>query len=174
VFSFPRFMTATPVDAILADFEEGDELCCEGCESVIEDEAYYDGYESHYCEQCSSDLEQRAYDEAKAFAMEHCELLPPLPEYDPEFSFRASPEEYENGERESCSPAAYRAVCRHAYSNYDVLIRDLDRDGYIDRIYYEVIRARVEELIQQAIDEMDDDVRLALDARDLPGNDFDV
>jgi hypothetical protein len=43
---------------------------------------------------------------------------------------------------------------RHNCTNYDELIKDLKRDGVQSRIYYWVIRDRITELLEVAIDQM--------------------
>lgn len=113
-------------DALLA----GDERVCPNC------------YEA-WAEEC-------AESEAQAYAIEHCRLTAQVPDYDPELHYACSAEDYEMGAKESYTPNALLAWARHNATNYDELVKDLDRDSGEHRAYYTAIRQRVEQLILDA------------------------
>ena len=85
--------------------------------------------------------------EAEAFAREHCEICKSVPEYEPEYRWSVTPEEYAAGMKECYTENSHRAYCRHRCTNYDALLAGLDRGGLRDRILYDAIRARIEELL---------------------------
>lgn len=59
--------------------------------------------------------------------------------------------EYENGIKESYTPNSFRASFRHNRTNYDELIKDLDRYSVSGKIYYQVIRKRIETMVEDQI-----------------------
>lgn len=140
------------------DGEEGDDgvECCD-CDQHLPDEAYYDGEGNYFCAACLSVWVKEAEAEARAYALENCRIIRPVPPYDtsqPEY--RCTREEYESGARESHTPNAHLCHCRHACTNYDELTAPLARDGCWDRIMYDAIRERTDELVEAAIEESND------------------
>jgi hypothetical protein len=127
--------------------EELDEgITCDSCDMGIAGWAYFDG-DGFYCTSCAEALTREWFGDAQAFAKERCKIIHKLPAYDPACEYRCTPEEYEEGSRESYTPNAYLCRCRHECTNYDELIADLSRDHAEDRVYYEVIRHRIDELL---------------------------
>lgn len=88
--------------------------------------------------------------QAAIFAEAQCRITRPLPEYDPDEEFRCTPEEYENGDKASKTPNAHPCHCRHNGTNYDDLIRELDRSSATDQVVYRAIRDRIEKLLEDA------------------------
>ncbi|MBE7465613.1 MAG: hypothetical protein HS116_19230 [Planctomycetes bacterium] len=140
-----HYAFATPVSEI-----EADEVLCEKCKTKIEEEAYH-LIDAYYCESCVGDLEDDVEIDAVAFAEKNCRIAHPLPKYDASQEFKCTPEEYANGNRESNTPNAYLCRCRHKFTNYDELIRELDRSEPHDRILYVAIHGRVMQLIKEAL-----------------------
>ncbi len=70
--------------------------------------------------------------------------------HDPAHRFAPTPEAYAAGDREAYTENSVRAFNRHERTNYDDIVRDLDRDDALDRAIYEAVRARVEELLAEA------------------------
>ena len=135
----------------MPSFELDEPVCCTDCGQPIADDdfVYWDEPGEYYCEHCIDKLVKRVVKEARAFAKANCKITHPLPEYDEEAEFKCSREDYEAGERESYSPNAYMAHCRHNCTNYDDLIKSFDRDTYSDQLYYEAIKDRIAVLIEQ-------------------------
>lgn len=104
-----------------------------------------------YCEPCITDLKDRAEAKAKVYAAQNCKITKPLPEYDSQFEFRASPEDYDHGARESYTPNAYMCHCRHNCTNYEDLIASLDRNSLFDHAKYRAIRDRITDLLESEI-----------------------
>ena len=73
----------------------------------------------------------------------------------------------------------YDAALRHGYTNYDELIRPLDRYDIEHQMYYQAIRNRIDELLEQAKEELkekeleDDDDGDDWDEDDDDGDDWD-
>jgi hypothetical protein len=122
---------ATPAEAL----ERGVE--CAGCGVPFADMAYYDGDAGYFCERCDRERGERLTAEARIYAERECRITRPLPEYD-------------RRREHSHTPDAYLAHCRHSCTNYDELIVGLDRESVRNRIYYDAIRDRITELIEQA------------------------
>ena len=135
-------LSPTPV----SDIEEEDEtrkdgVHCDDCGERLTDEAYWDSDSDCYCELCANQLVEKTKIEAESYAREHCKITCQPPTYDLVYE----------------TPNALAALCRHEYTNYDELIKDLDRDGITGRIYYKAIRLVIEELLDDVIDKMADD-----------------
>lgn len=143
---------------------DGD-VTCGGCDDPVTGEAYYDGEGTYYCESCATDLAEGWTAEATEYAVQNCRITAPVPAYDPQREFRCTPEEYEAGAKESYTPNAHLAHCRHRCTNYEELLRGLDRDRAHDRVRVAAIRERVTELLEEAI------VAADLDAADLDAED---
>jgi hypothetical protein len=104
----------------------------------------------YYCEACIPAVAAEAEVEARAFAREYCRVTRPLPPYDPAREYRCTPEEYASGNRESYTRSAHACYCRHECTNYDELVRGLDRPSVTDQILYAAIRERIKELLEEA------------------------
>ena len=131
---------------------------CRVCEDDIvgDYQLYSDDFICCSCaEQMAEDLKSQAIDHASSA----CKLDAELPIFDPATSRTITPDEYANGARESNTENAYRCRLRHDFSNYDTLISQLDRDCCIDSITYQAIRARMDEMIDERIDD-DDLIRI--------------
>jgi hypothetical protein len=87
--------------------------------------------------------------EAERYALENCRITKTLPEYDPQYRDARTPEEYRSGDQESYTVNAHRCHCRHNCTNYDELIKTFDRDSLRDNVFYEAIRERIEELLNE-------------------------
>jgi hypothetical protein len=139
--------------------EDGEELRCTECDKLFgEDEevAYFeDGY---CCQTCAEERTEIAETEAKQFAEENCKITKTLPKYDPTQEFRCSPDDYESGSRESYTRNSHLCYCRHNCTNYDDLIKGLDKCDLEDQIAYEAIRCRIEELLRDQIEEDGDEL----------------
>lgn len=145
-------MAATSPEAV----EEIGVVACSECGEPFDSDSgyvYYDGDHSYYCEICACSVAARYAEEAEAYAEEHCKITGPLPEYDPDEEYKCSPEEYEQGLKDSYSPNAYLALCRHRYSNYEALIKPLDKASRTakGRLAYQAIRKRIMDLLLEAI-----------------------
>ncbi len=130
--------------------ELDEEPACEKCRTRISGEAYPDD-DGWYCESCMRERVFTFEAEARTYAEEHCRITKPLPWYNPLDEYRCTPEEYEMGDRESCTPNAHACHCRHNCTNYDELIKPLDRGSVRDQVFYSAIRDRIEELLEEAM-----------------------
>jgi hypothetical protein len=121
-----------------ADCDDAPDLIC------------FDG-EGYYCEACMEMRVAGLISQGVAYARQHCAITTPLPEYDPSREEKCTREEYATGFKESYSPNAYRACCRHNCTNYEGLIKGLDKHSHDvgDRILYTAIRERIEELLDE-------------------------
>lgn len=151
-FNATSFFDATPLEA----YDEC--VTCDACgEPIVDEIVYYDGRECHYHEHCAAALAEQWNADAEEFAKKHCQITRKLPSYDRQSEFRCTPEEYENGERESYTPNAYLSYCRHGCTNYDELIKKLDREYAKDRVFYYAIRDHIKELLESHEDFMRDE-----------------
>ena len=139
-------MFLCPVPA--AEVFEGEDGYCSWCDALLVQAYFVAG--RHYCEACATELAREEDVEAREYTREHCRVTRPLPPYDPALEYRCTPEEYAGGARESYTPNAHACYCRHNCTNYDELIRGLERYCPLDQIRYEAIRSRIEELLEEA------------------------
>jgi hypothetical protein len=133
--------------------------CCV-CRVEFTEDVFCDGIDGYYCEDCMDKLIESLETEAMDYAEKHCKITETIPKYYPEHENRCTPEEYEMGYRDSYTPNAHLCCCRHNCTNYDELIRNLSRDEIPDKVYYTVIRNKIDELIEESISNMvhgDDD-----------------
>jgi hypothetical protein len=138
----------------LEQLDEGEDIACQSCRKEFDEWAYYDWEEHYFCEGCAEALMERWLTEARAYAEANCRITCELPAYDPALEFKCTPQEYEEGDRESYSENAYLCRCRHGCTNYEELIRQLDRDYAEHRVYYTMIRKRIDELLEEHEDYM--------------------
>lgn len=127
------------------DYEEG--VQCADCDTHLPEEAYYDGIDEFFCKKCMDLRIEECHQEAVEFALENCRITSPLPEYESELELRCSPDAYAMGDWACYTPDYHMARCRHNCTNYDELIKDLDREAVPDRIYYNAIRERITDLL---------------------------
>lgn len=151
------FLPMTPVNEIT---KEGEQLRCAECDRVFaEDElAVYWG-DCQRCEACSEELVKTVEAEAAEFACQHCKITQALPKYNPSQEFRCTPDEYEVGSKESYTRNSHLCYCRHNCTNYEELIKDLHKldDSLENKILYEAIRARIDELLEKQIEQDGDE-----------------
>lgn len=145
-----------PAEAILEDDPDCDALRCDGCGQAVE-EAYRSaatGRVVRHCPACVAERLPRVVEEARGYAERHCRVTRrPLPAYDPVLEYRCTPEGYAAGDRSSYTRSSFRCRLRHEYTNYDVLIRDLDRLDWADGVRYLAVRRRMAELLGYDDDE---------------------
>lgn len=127
---------------------------CHTCQARLDDEDVGDVEpptvvdDLSFCRSCAMEFVEKTYGaEMDAWAAENVKVTGKLAEYDPEAHFAPTPEEYDMGMREAHTPNAVAAHNRHNRTNYDELIRDLDRDDPFDRALYFAIRRRVTALV---------------------------
>ncbi len=136
-------------------FECDGECLCDDCGDFLGAEVYNleDGDSvGHLCKSCAVAMAESVAAEAKVYAREHCKITSPLPRFDPSREYRCTPEQYENGDRESYTRNSHACHCRHECTNYDELIRGLDESNPLDRLRYAIVRSQIEELIEIAGD----------------------
>ncbi len=121
---------------------------CTGCDNAldVDGEAYFGEDEDYYCESCANDNEEQVNQSAEEYAAATCEITQPLPREEP-FNCHTNTE---RGPDEN----SYMNYCRHQCTNYDELIRGLDRHSLDGRATYEAIRERVTNLIEDKLAEM--------------------
>jgi hypothetical protein len=101
-----------------------------------------------FCSRCACEhVERTRGAELKAWAVEHVRVIGTLHEYDPTERYAPTREEYAAGMREAYTENSVRVHNRHNCTNYDELIRDLNRDDPFDRAKYSAIRRQVEALV---------------------------
>lgn len=127
---------------------EKDEVPCAQCGVLLEEGCYIAN--EYYCEGCATVLVDEAEVEAREYALQECRITRPLPPYYLELEHRCTPEEYEYGDRESYTLNSHACYCRHRCTNYEELISGLDRDCPLDQILYLAIRERIDELVEEA------------------------
>lgn len=149
---------AVPADDYENDYRRAaDELVdshdlCNSCKGQLEPGFAYEHRSGVVtCRSCwDQSLREAAREEASAFAKASCKITGSLERYDPSGGFAPTPQEYESGSKEAYTANAVRAFNRHNSTNYDELIRDLDRDDPVSCAYYSAIRERIEELLDDA------------------------
>ena len=141
----------TDIDQLFG-YDGTNPICC-GCSREIEIEAcYVDPNGSVVCYECyDQDRVLVESPERIEEAVAECEILFELDEYHRSKEWRPTHEEYGMGLREAYTPNAYVCYCRHGCTNYDSLIRDLDRSDPVDQAVYSAIRERIDELVNQLI-----------------------
>jgi hypothetical protein len=119
------------------------ELRCAGCG----DQGY--GFRirgEDYCAECSETILDEQKDRIAAHAA-RLEITGDLKEYDPEQHHAPTREEYELGYRYAHTVNAVRAANRHEHTNYDEVIKGLDRECLLDTAIYEAVQTRLAELL---------------------------
>ena len=138
---------------------------CSICDASIkfEDECVDSYSQGIFCAECGETELETARDEAIEFAEQHVKVTRKPHLYDPACRDAPTPEEYEYGYREAYTENSVAAHNRHRCSNYDALIRGLDRYDPFDQIQYYAIRSVVEDRIEDALLSGDDDRDLSDD-----------
>lgn len=144
---------------ILADLPEYDAAQpyhCEFCNAEITGLVCHDDCCGNViCAECYTSAEseeERIFDESPARiaeAVSMCKATADFPVFDESETWAPTPEQYERGERDAYTENSYRCYCRHSCTNYDDLIRNLDRHDAADQLVYDAIRARIDELVEQ-------------------------
>jgi hypothetical protein len=150
----PVFYSAHDFFAMIPAEQLDEDATCQSCRRALDEWVYYDWEEHYFCEPCAEALTERWLKEARAYAEANCRITSKLPSYDSSLEFTCTPQEYEEGDRVSYSENAYLCGCRHGCTNYDDLIRPLDRYYPKDRVYYFAIRERIHELLEANEDYM--------------------
>lgn len=153
-----RYLPLVPVFEMI---EEGEELRCAECNRLFgeDEEAVYWG-DVHRCEACSEKLAEIVEADAAEFAEENCKITKALPKYNPLHEFRCTREDYESGySKESYTRNSHLCYCRHNCTNYDELIKGLNRFDHSleNQILYQAIRCRIDELLEEQIEEDGDE-----------------
>jgi hypothetical protein len=143
------------------------EVDCVECQEHLTEEACILDDE-YMCEDCGMAYLEEVKGEAIAFAVANCKITGPVELYDPTMRFAPSQDEYHSGNREAYTENSVEAHNRHNRTNYEDLIKDLDRRDPVDDVRYWAIRARIRELLEDAVDEAEceQDERDALDEPD--------
>jgi hypothetical protein len=147
-------MCKTVVEGILeTDPDAACAICGDGFAEEDPCDAAYCDVEGYVCDSCGESLVERWAAEAKRFARKHCKItIRPLPRFDASNIFAPTPEEYASGIRHANTPNSYRAGLRHNFTNYDELIKPLNKLGSErESIFYDAIRTRIEDLLAREI-----------------------
>jgi len=116
---------------------------CAEC-GTDDDLPYYECDDGEYiCLNCAEDAASETEDECRAYAREHVRLTSKPHQYDDDYYYVPTREEYRWEGRRAYTPRAVAAYNRHECTNYDDLIQGLDRCDPWDRVLYRAIRARV-------------------------------
>lgn len=147
------------VAEFLAEHTEWD-LICGMCECEITDSIlYHMPANDVICEKCYDDAVEKEDAEAEAAqpriaeAVAMCRATSDVSPYDKSEEYAPTREQYERGDKTAYTPNAYRAHVRHNCTNYDSIIRDLDRYDWIDRLICDAVRERIDEIVIQVIAE---------------------
>ena len=142
-------MTETPYEAMQEMY--GDDLPqCDVCGDAISDDCYYvdPGY---ICQDCFASTADEHESDARAFVAKNLKITTPLPRFDRSTAWTISRADYEYGDRVSNTENAYRTQCRHKHTNYDELIAKLSKDSSLDNVWYAIVRAAADEMIDDEI-----------------------
>ena len=131
---------------------EGDQ-CCFVCGEAIVDDCHYDelGNDEYICIPCFEAGEEGRRKDAKEFAAANLRITSPLPRFDEAKAWTITPDQYSSGDKVSNTENAYRTRCRHKHTNYDELIKSLDKHRSLDNAYCDEIRNAANELIDEEI-----------------------
>lgn len=105
-------------------------IICADCRLEIDDAPahFWVRTGNTYCQDCTDKIAETLRPEAEVHAIANCRITArPFPEYDGSSEFRPTHEEYASGMREAYSPNSFRAYLWHNCTNYEELIRTLDR-----------------------------------------------
>src|SRR6266567_2260600 len=120
-----------PVDDIKEMLNAGDNLFCAKCAKPITHEGYaFQGNDESYCEACGARFLLETEAEARVFADANCKITRPIN-----------------------TPDADRTHARHEHTNYDELVKALDTTNELNALYWFAIRDRMNELVEEAIEE---------------------
>jgi len=125
---------------------------CDGefSESItLEDEAG-SSKRADYCLDCAQAIIKEYAPEIAEY-VSRVRITDRVEKYDPRYRSAPTREEYDAGFREAYTENAVRAHNRHTRTNYDELIRGLDRSDALEQAVYNAVRERVEELLDEAL-----------------------
>lgn len=162
-------ITSLPVDLVSSfmetwEIEEtfGTSALCSQCGAALESVGYFDDSDHHadsikfFCEKCAQQAVDALVAEAEVFARTNCKITSELPPFYCDLEFRCTPEEYENGNRESYTENSHFCGCRHNCTNYEELISEhSDEWSMRGRAYYMVIHQVINNLIDEEISQKD-------------------
>jgi hypothetical protein len=129
-----------------------EDLICAGCQQPIKDEWAEMVNETPleanaYHSKCLKKLKEEIVEEAKAYAIEQCQVGR-SPNYVPVIP-----------------PREYMNELRHVYTNYDTLLDELERGTLYGDIYYAAIRARMEFLLDNIVSSSSSSGRVSIGRR---------
>jgi hypothetical protein len=137
---------------------------CATCRKPQESDYMYNddavhGQDKWHCEACFADEIEKIKKRARAYAVRYCKITSKLPKYNPDKRDAPTPEEYAAGDREGHTENSVYAEARHKCTNYDALLqrKAADRECYRCCLYYEAIRDRIEELLEEGFECMEYD-----------------
>lgn len=142
--------------AEIEGYDADERFICTSCEcEITTDECYAECGGDTMCLGCYEDAADEYESEAPIQTKEALEMLKitcEFPLYDESQEYAPTREEFEAGFKEAYTPNAYRCHLRHECTNYDDVIRDLQRGEAIDQTIYKAVRDRVEEMIDAEIE----------------------
>ena len=139
---------------LIAEFNlTPEDLICDECGQVIEDEISISSEGYHHTACCEA-IEEKLRKEAEEFAKANCKITAKLHRFDESKEWACSPDDYEMGMRESYTANSVASHNRHNCTNYDKLRPDRNDDSARGQAYYGAIRDRIEELLNDADDNM--------------------
>jgi hypothetical protein len=142
------------------ELEDDDDIYCAECEERLDNACLCD--DGYYCESCMKALIDELEPEAEAYALENCKITGPIHRFDKSFENRCTREEYEGGSKESYTENSVRCYNRHCRTNYDELIKHLDKDSPQDRVCYHAIRTRIDQLLEEEHERLEDEEQYCL------------
>lgn len=123
--------------------EDGELSSCNECNKIVPDgRLLYIMHGDLICELCEPSITDEIAEEAEAYANCNCKINKKIHEFN-------SACESHGGRYNSYTRNAVACGNRHSCTNYDSLIVGLDRYDHIDQIYYDAIRTRTNELIEE-------------------------
>lgn len=119
-----------------------------GCpECIYEVEETIDG--AAHCSACSEKIVAENEDVIEEYVAQ-LKITGEVAQYDPAHHWAPTPDEYAAGFKEAYTENSVGAFNQHCRTNYDDLIRNLDRGDAFHRAVYEAVCARVAELLGAA------------------------
>lgn len=132
--------------------ETNEPLHCEGCGAGPLEESVYSESTGTLCGRCARETYEEAKKDAADYATANVRVVRDPEPYDPALRFAPTREEYALGQKAAYTPNAYHAQLRHCNTNYEALIRGLERGDPVDELFYWAVRSRVDELIAEHTD----------------------